>query len=1195
MDDRTPRPGALRRGLAGGLLLVLAFFGLQLGQAATASATPAAGAVAAVMPAGESRAEAIDQLRVVRESIDRTLALAKQGKAEEAFAEAKNGYLSHFEYVEIPLRIADAKLTADAETKFAEIRGLISGDASVDEVRAEIVELRGLIDDAERKLTDTGLSAPSLVFGQSFVIFFREGLEAVLLISVLLGYLEAAKATRLRKPILIGMGAAVVATIATFFFLQGIIRALPFGREVLEAVTALLAVLVLFYVSFWLIARMEQKRWLEFLRARVWTAVSAGSATALMLVGFTALYREGFETALFYQALVSFGPGLGWYILAGIGAAVAALVVVGWLIFALGRKIPIKAFLSFAVLMLMATSVAFLGNAVRSLQEADVIALHRWSDWPQAPIFVSQSVGYWPSRETMLAQGALTAVYLAGALYVFVVRPRRTRALQPMARPAAPEAAPTPAPAPAAPVTLRDPILEEVESTRRPVPAGAHVRVGVDVGGTFTKAVAFDRDVGAVVAEAIVPTTHDHPDGVAAGVVQVVARLAEQVGADRIELVTHSTTQAVNALLEGDVAKVGMIGMSGGGDTRKARKRTVDAKIELGAGKALATVTDFLEGAAFTRDGALAPGTAAATVARLQAAGAEAIAVAEAFAPDNLSNEIAVAAAAAALGLPVTTSAELTGLYGLELRAVTAAINASILPIAVRTAEVVGSGVEAAGIGSPVMVMRGDGGATDLEGFQRAPARTLYSGPAASVAGALRSTRIDDAVIVEVGGTSTNVAAVRRGRPALSYVQVASHATAIRALDVRVLGVAGGSMLRVRTGGGMRRHGDVFGVGPRSAHIAGLPYSCYLEPEALAGAVAELIAPRAGDPADYLVVRLADGRRAALTNTCAANALGVVEVGDYAAGNSDSARAAFTAAGALLGLSGEAVARRMLDASTDALCELVASVSAAHELDRPTIVAVGGGAGGLGRSVARRMGVGIVVPPRAEVISAVGDALSLIRAERERTFATNSSTDNAAELAQLIAEVEGEAVRAGAGPATLDIRVEHIPERGAVRVTATGAVGLSSEAVPGRPPADAATAREAAAERGYPEVQQVGQFWLCTRPGEQRQNRLAVLDQYADLVIDVRGEVLSGNLMNGQKGHGPSTGNGHGTDPAAVFARHTKRFGPMTVLPEVWVISGGRMMQVPSPNPATLAHDIDALMPAGTAPTAPLTVLIGRE
>ena len=87
------------------------------------------------------------------------------------------------------------------------------------------------------------------------------------------------------------------------------------------------------------------------------------------------------------------------------------------------------------------------------------------------------------------------------------------------------------------------------------------VRVGVDVGGTFTKAIAFDTAQSTVIADAIVPTTHDHVDGVAAGVVEVVSRLAAEVGPERVELVTHSTTQAVNALLEGDVAKVGMVGM----------------------------------------------------------------------------------------------------------------------------------------------------------------------------------------------------------------------------------------------------------------------------------------------------------------------------------------------------------------------------------------------------------------------------------------------------------------------------------------------------------------------------------------------------------------------------------------------------------------------------------------------------------
>ena len=114
-----------------------------------------------------------------------------------------------------------------------------------------------------------------------------------------------------------GMAAAAVATVVTFFVLRTVLAALPVGREVLEAITALIAVVVLFYVSFWLVARLEQKRWLEFLRARVWSAVSVGSTAALVLVGFTAVYREGFETALFYQALLSFGPGLGVWIVAG--------------------------------------------------------------------------------------------------------------------------------------------------------------------------------------------------------------------------------------------------------------------------------------------------------------------------------------------------------------------------------------------------------------------------------------------------------------------------------------------------------------------------------------------------------------------------------------------------------------------------------------------------------------------------------------------------------------------------------------------------------------------------------------------------------------------------------------------------------------------------------------------------------------
>ena len=424
--------GARRFGLialvAAALLAVLSMFGSNPAGAATSTtATAATSASASASSQNDAtRDSAIEELHKVRDSIDRTLALLKEGRRDEALAVARSGYLDHFEVVEIPLRAAAPELTLTAEEKFAEIRSSIKVEASTDEIRTEIVELRGLVDDAERQLTAKGLGAPSLAFGQAFLIMFREGLEAVLLLSALLGYLEATKNTQYRKHIIGGVGLAVVASVLTFFAVDAVFAVLPFGREVLEAIVALVAVALLFYVSFWLIARLEQRRWMEFLRAKVWTAVSVGSATSLMLIGFTSVYREGFETALFFQALNSFGKGLGGYVAAGALTGVVALAIVAFLIFKMGRKLPIRVFMSVAVVLIMATSVAFLGNAIRALQEADKIGFTALSGWPRLSIFLAQGTGYYPTAQGVIAQGTLTLVYLAGALYMFVIRPRRS-------------------------------------------------------------------------------------------------------------------------------------------------------------------------------------------------------------------------------------------------------------------------------------------------------------------------------------------------------------------------------------------------------------------------------------------------------------------------------------------------------------------------------------------------------------------------------------------------------------------------------------------------------------------------------------------------------------------------------------------------------------------------------------------------
>lgn len=402
-----------------------------------------AGAVAFVALAPPARAQgsftreqAVEELDVVRESIGETLRLVDAGHAEEALAQASDGYLLHFELVEIPLRAVDPDLTIQAEGVFAETRGLIRDDAPVAEVRAKLVELQGLVAESERRLTDVGVGAPAIIFGQSFLIIFREGLEVVLLLAVLLGYLESAKAGAYRRPVLIGVALATVASAVTLVLMRQIVGVLPVSRELIEALTSLLAVVTLFWVSCWLIQRLDHKRWMEFLKARVWRAVSVGSSASLILLGFTAVYREGFETALFYQALLSFGAGLTPWVAAGFALGALTLAAVTLVIFRLGRRLPVSTFLKVAVIAVMATSVAFLGNAVHGLQEAFVV--DRTPLGPRPPIFLSQATGWWPTAQTILAQVLLTLVYVAAGVYVFVLKPRRDGAVSvPVREPAA--------------------------------------------------------------------------------------------------------------------------------------------------------------------------------------------------------------------------------------------------------------------------------------------------------------------------------------------------------------------------------------------------------------------------------------------------------------------------------------------------------------------------------------------------------------------------------------------------------------------------------------------------------------------------------------------------------------------------------------------------------------------------------------
>jgi N-methylhydantoinase A/oxoprolinase/acetone carboxylase beta subunit len=708
--------------------------------------------------------------------------------------------------------------------------------------------------------------------------------------------------------------------------------------------------------------------------------------------------------------------------------------------------------------------------------------------------------------------------------------------------------------------------MEAVTSLRTAVPASAGgrdrghhapvhratLRVGVDVGGTFTKAVALDSVSLELCAQAVVPTTHAAASGVTQGVVEALELLLAELGSarDGVDLVAFSTTQAMNALLEGDVARVGVIGLGAAPDLRLARRRTRVGEIALAPGRSLHTEHEFID---VTRG--LDEGAVDAALARLARAGCAAVAVSGAFAVDSPEHETAVVERGARLGLPACAGHELSGAYGLETRTVSAAINAAILPVVERTATFVRRGLEQAGVRAPLLVLRGDGGAMSADAFRRRPSLTVGSGPAAGVAAALHRAGVADAVVVECGGTSTNVSAIKRGRPVLRSIKVMGRPTAIRSIDSWVVGAAGGSLPLL----GRRRLAE---VGPRSAHLAGLPYASFADPAELGGAELELIAPEDGDPDRYAVVA-ANGRRFGLTVTCASNALGLVAEGAHAHGSRAAALAGFAPLARRLGLAGpEEAARAVLEGALEKIALAVRDAAGSHDLGpQVPLVALGGAAEALVPELARRLGRPVARPAHPEVLSSIGAAISLVRAELTRAprpsgRAPGDVSGRREARLEIAWDAERACVEAGAAPGTVAVETSYEPDEGVVRAVATGAVALEAGAArreaASRAERLAAAARELGIDRAMLDEIFEGEFYAAYA---ERSNggcaSVAVIDGHASVpLVEASASVVLG------EGEDFLQALADAVESASV------NLGIASVLPRVSLLAGPRLLDL---------------------------------
>jgi N-methylhydantoinase A len=459
-------------------------------------------------------------------------------------------------------------------------------------------------------------------------------------------------------------------------------------------------------------------------------------------------------------------------------------------------------------------------------------------------------------------------------------------------------------------------------------------------------------------------------------------------------------------------------------------KRTNIKDIPLGSDKFLKTCYAFLDTSKYLEESDVKK-----SIENLVSDGAQSIVVSEAFGVDDPSNEIFVMRHSK---LPCTAGHELTGIYGLEIRTLTAIINASILPKAISTATFVKFAVKKLDISVPLMIMKGDGGVTTLESFLHRPIITVLSGPAASVVGALLFLQILDGIFIEVGGTSTNISIIKDGKPEMRYVTIMNHPTCVRSFDVRICGVAGGSLVRISN------RKKIVDVGPRSSHIAGLEYSCFADPMELKEGKIILTSPLNDDPSDYLCIQTQSGKLYGITNTCAANALNIIPATDNAYGNAESAKITFAKLSEYLGMPYEQIAEQVLDISVTKIVNYITPAIKEYKLAKSRVVIMGGGGGVsvLVPKVAKKMGFQYKKAEYADVISSIGVATGMIYEEKERTINNPSPKD----VSQLINEVKNEAISKNASPDSLSIQSEYISERSVLRVTVIGNITLDLSA-----------------------------------------------------------------------------------------------------------------------------------------------------
>ena len=381
---------------------------LGAGKAATVTAFLRANPDAVTQSGGAS------SLDLSRTRLRESLAAYTAGDRAEANRLALSAYLDGFEPVEAVLQTRDGGLMLEVEQAMAGFRQAILRGQSADQLRGRLAATEALLDRAEAALAPEAESQVATFLG-AFAILLREGLEALLVVIAMIAFLRKAERTEALPFVHGGWAAALLAGIATWFAATYAISISGQGRELAEGVGGIVAAVVLLWVGVWMHGKAQADEWRRYIAEKMQGALSRGSAWFLFGLAFLVVYREAFETILFYAALWT--SGNGGTILAGALTAVALLCVIAWFMLRLSKTLPITQFFRYSALLIAVLAVVLIGKGIGALQEAGTLSI---TALPSVPRITA--LGLYPTLESFGAQLAMAAALLIG--FRAAARPR---------------------------------------------------------------------------------------------------------------------------------------------------------------------------------------------------------------------------------------------------------------------------------------------------------------------------------------------------------------------------------------------------------------------------------------------------------------------------------------------------------------------------------------------------------------------------------------------------------------------------------------------------------------------------------------------------------------------------------------------------------------------------------------------------